>query len=70
MSEEQVEQTAIGSLMSHLVELRDRVVRMVVAVLAIFLCLFYWANDIYIFLAEPLTRHPLEGATMIAIDVA
>ena len=70
MSEEENEQTAIGSLMSHLVELRDRVVRMVVAVLAIFLCLFYWANDIYIFLAEPLTRHLPEGATMIAIDVA
>lgn len=70
MSEEDTEQTGIGSLMSHLVELRDRVVRMVLAVLAIFLCLFYWANDIYIFLAEPLTRHLPEGANMIAIDVA
>jgi sec-independent protein translocase protein TatC len=64
------EESAIGSLMSHLVELRDRVVRMVVAVLAIFACLFYWANDIYIYLAAPLTRHMPEGATMIAIDVA
>jgi sec-independent protein translocase protein TatC len=70
MSEEDSEQSAIGSLMSHLVELRDRVVRMVVAVLAIFACLFYWANDIYIFLAEPLTRHLPEGSNMIAIDVA
>jgi sec-independent protein translocase protein TatC len=70
MSEEKTEQTAIGSLMSHLVELRDRVVRMVLAVLVIFLCLFYWANDIYIFLAEPLTRHLPDGASMIAIDVA
>jgi sec-independent protein translocase protein TatC len=43
---------------------------MVLAVLAIFLCLFYWANDIYTFLAEPLTRHLPEGANMIAIDVA
>ncbi|MDJ0778122.1 MAG: twin-arginine translocase subunit TatC [Gammaproteobacteria bacterium] len=56
--------------MSHLVELRDRVVRMVLAVLIIFLCLFYWANDIYIYLAEPLTRHLPENANMIAIDVA
>ena len=70
MSEEEAEQSAAGSLMSHLVELRDRVVRMVVAVLVIFLCLFYWANDIYVFLAEPLTRHLPEGANMIAIDVA
>jgi sec-independent protein translocase protein TatC len=70
MSEDDTEETAAGSLMSHLVELRDRVVRMVVAVLAIFACLFYWANDIYVYLAEPLTRHMPEGATMIAIDVA
>ena len=70
MSEENAEKGAIGSLMSHLVELRDRVVRMVIAVLIIFAGLFYWANDIYIYLAEPLTRHLPEGSNMIAIDVA
>ena len=70
MSEADTEQSFAGSLMSHLVELRDRVVRMVIAVLAIFACLFYWANDIYVYLAEPLTRHLPEGASMIAIDVA
>ena len=59
-----------GSLMSHLIELRDRVLRMVVSILVIFLCLFYWANDIYTYLAEPLTKHMPEGSTMIAIDVA
>ncbi|MDH3631110.1 MAG: twin-arginine translocase subunit TatC [Gammaproteobacteria bacterium] len=68
--EDNPEQSASGSLMSHLVELRDRVVRMVVAILVIFLGLFYWANDIYIYMAEPLTRHLPEGANMIAIDVA
>lgn len=71
MSEEaEPEESKAGSLMSHLVELRDRVVRMVLAVLGIFLCLFYWANDIYTYLAEPLTRHYAEDVTMIAIDVA
>jgi sec-independent protein translocase protein TatC len=70
MSEADTEESVAGSLMSHLVELRDRVVRMVIAVLGIFACLFYWANDIYIYLAEPLTRHMPEGSTMIAIDVA
>ena len=59
-----------GSLMSHLVELRDRVVRMMLAILVIFLSLFYWANEIYIYLAEPLTKHLPEGSNMIAIDVA
>lgn len=68
--EEDLEQSRAGSLMSHLVELRDRVVRMVLAVLIIFLGLFYWANDIYIYMAEPLTRHLPDNSTMIAIDVA
>lgn len=71
MSEdENLEQSKAGSLMSHLVELRDRVVRMVLAVLVLFLGMFYWANDIYVFLAEPLTRHLPDDANMIAIDVA
>ena len=71
MSEdEDLGQSKAGSLMSHLVELRDRVVRMVLAVLVFFLGMFYWANDIYVYLAEPLTRHLPEGANMIAIDVA
>ncbi|MDH3761915.1 MAG: twin-arginine translocase subunit TatC [Gammaproteobacteria bacterium] len=71
MSEaENPEEDKSGSLMSHLVELRDRVVRMVLAVLVLFMGMFYWANDIYVYLAEPLTRHLPEDANMIAIDVA
>ena len=67
---ESASEVGSGNLMSHLVELRDRVMRMVIAILAIFLCLFYWANDIYTYLAVPLTSHMPEGSTMIAIDVA
>jgi sec-independent protein translocase protein TatC len=71
MSEEDpIEEAKSGSLMSHLFELRDRVVRMVASILIIFVCLFYWANDIYSYLAEPLTAHLPEGSNMIAIDVA
>ena len=71
MSEEDtIEDAKSGSLMSHLVELRDRVVRMVTSILVIFVSLFYWANDIYTYLAAPLTRHLPEGSNMIAIDVA
>jgi len=64
-----VESSSMG-LMSHLIELRDRLLRVVIAILAIFLCLFYWANDIYTYLAGPLTQHLPEGTQMIAIDVA
>lgn len=69
-SEEELDNSTTGSLMSHLVELRDRVVRMVLAILVLFLGMFYWANDIYVYLAEPLTRHLPEDSNMIAIDVA
>ncbi|GAB4298024.1 MAG: twin-arginine translocase subunit TatC [Thiohalomonadaceae bacterium] len=55
---------------SHLIELRDRILRAVLVVLAIFLGLFYFANDIYALLAEPLLSHLPEGGSMIATEVA
>lgn len=58
------------SFVSHLLELRDRLLRMVLAVLAIFLGLFYFANDLYTIVAGPLMAHLPEGSTMVAIDVA
>ncbi len=42
-------------LFSHLIELRDRILRVVVIVMVIFLSLVYFANDIYHYLAIPLT---------------
>jgi sec-independent protein translocase protein TatC len=41
-------------LISHLVELRDRVLRAFLAVIIVFLAMVYWANDIYDFVAYPL----------------
>jgi sec-independent protein translocase protein TatC len=54
----------------HLIELRDRLLRVVLAVVVIFLALFAFANDLYTILAEPLLRHMPEGASMIATEVA
>lgn len=56
------------SLIDHLAELRDRILKSVSAVLVLFLALFYWANDIYIFVAGPLLAALPEGSSMIAID--
>ncbi|MDR2212760.1 MAG: twin-arginine translocase subunit TatC [Pseudomonadales bacterium] len=42
-------------LVSHLVELRDRLLRSVAAIFIVFLCLIAWANDIYEFVSAPLT---------------
>ena len=55
---------------SHLVELRQRLVYMVFAVLAVFIIAFPFANDIYTYLADPLMKQLPEGASMIATDVA
>ena len=57
-------------LVAHLIELRSRVLRSLIAVFVIFLPLFYFANDIYTFISEPLRAFLPEGATMIATEVA
>ncbi len=58
------------SFISHLVELRSRLLAAILSVLLIFLALFYFANDIYEALAQPLLRHLPAGTTMIATEVA
>src|SRR6266545_6727366 len=57
------------SFISHLVELRDRLLRAILAVIAVFLCLFYWAKDLYALLAKPLLAALPAGGQMIATDV-
>ncbi len=56
--------------MAHLIELRDRVLRIVVVVIAIFLVLFFFANDLYHLVSEPLLSQLPQGSTMIATGVA
>jgi len=52
--------------LSHLIELRDRLLRSVLFVLVIFAGLFYFANDIYHFIATPIMEALPEGSTMVA----
>ena len=56
--------------LSHLLELRDRLLRAVIGVLVVFVVLFPFANDLYALLAGPLTSVLPEGSSMIAIEVA
>ena len=56
--------------MSHLVELRDRLLRAVLVILFIFLALFSFSNELYSLLAEPLLIHLPTGSSMIATEVA
>jgi len=54
---------------SHLLELRDRLLRVVIVAFVIFLVLFPFANDLYTALATPLIKHLPEGTGMIATRV-
>jgi sec-independent protein translocase protein TatC len=57
------------SFMSHLIELRMRLMRSIIAVVVVLLVLFPFAKDIYALLAQPLLRVLPAGSTMIATDV-
>ncbi|MFZ3391565.1 Sec-independent protein translocase subunit TatC [Buttiauxella gaviniae] len=57
-------------LISHLIELRKRLLNSIIAVLVIFLALVYFANDIYQIVSAPLISQMPVGSTMIATDVA
>ena len=57
------------TFISHLIELRDRLLRAIVSVLLVFAALFYWASDIYMLLAQPLLASLPAGGKMIATDV-
>jgi len=57
-------------LVAHLVELRNRLLRAVLVVLAFFLGLFYFANDLYLILVEPLSILMPSDGQMIATGVA
>src|SRR5881275_285512 len=57
------------TFISHLIELRSRLLRAIVAVFIVLAALFPFAKDIYAALAKPLLRVLPQGSTMIATDV-
>ncbi|MXP67656.1 Sec-independent protein translocase subunit TatC [Pantoea sp. Aalb] len=56
-------------LISHLIELRKRLLNCIITVLIIFLVLIYFSNDIYHFIALPLIKQLPIGGNMIATNV-
>ena len=57
-------------LVTHLVELRNRLLKSVLVVLTLFLGMFYFANDLYLILVEPLSTLLPDTGNMIATGVA
>ncbi|MGA9334926.1 MAG: twin-arginine translocase subunit TatC [Rudaea sp.] len=58
------------SFMSHLIELRQRLLKATAAVLVVLLVLLPFANRLYHFIAEPLLQRLPSGSHMVAIEVA
>ncbi|MCK5668347.1 MAG: twin-arginine translocase subunit TatC, partial [Gammaproteobacteria bacterium] len=64
------DQSEAQPFVTHLIELRSRLLKGLCAILIAFLCLFYFANDIYSLVAAPLIEQLAPGSTMIATEVA
>jgi sec-independent protein translocase protein TatC len=69
MSVEEREQLAEGTLISHLVELRDRLLRAVIAIAVVFAPCAYFSRDLFTLIATPLIEKMPAGASMIATSV-
>ncbi|CAN8140017.1 sec-independent protein translocase protein TatC [uncultured Thiomicrorhabdus sp.] len=58
------------TLVQHLLDLKTSLTRGILAIIVVFLFLFPFANEIYTYIAEPLTRYLPEDTSMIATAVA
>jgi sec-independent protein translocase protein TatC len=68
MSEEP-EKLVEGTLISHLLELRDRLIRAMIAVAVAFLPCMFYSNQIFTFVATPLKEKLPKGTQLIATTV-
>lgn len=57
------------SFISHLIELRSRLMKAALVVIVVFLCLMPWAGTIYDYLALPMMQSLPQGSKMIATGV-
>lgn len=57
-------------LVAHLIELRNRLLKSVLVVLVIFIGLYFYANELYMIVSEPLRMLLPKGSSLIATEVA
>ncbi|MGJ8521395.1 Sec-independent protein translocase protein TatC [Carnimonas sp. R-84981] len=65
----QQEEQPQAPLIEHLVELRSRLIKALIAILVVFLCLYPFSNRLYVFVAEPLMSMLPAHSQMIATEV-
>jgi sec-independent protein translocase protein TatC len=69
MSAKKDEKLAEGTLISHLLELRDRLVKAVAGIFLLFIPTFIWRNQLFSLLIDPMMKVLPEGTTPIATKV-
>jgi sec-independent protein translocase protein TatC len=69
MSAEEPEKLAEGTLISHLLELRDRLMKAFLAVIIAFIPCAIYSNEIFTFVAQPLLAQLPAGSSLIATNV-
>jgi sec-independent protein translocase protein TatC len=69
MAAEEPEKLAEGTLISHLLELRDRLMKAFLAVILCFIPCAIFANELFTFIAQPLIDQLPQGASLIATNV-
>jgi len=68
-SEKTKEELAEGTLMSHLLELRDRLLKAVLALFVAFIPCAVYANELFAFIAQPLIDKLPAGSTLLTTSV-
>ncbi|MDB6089468.1 MAG: twin-arginine protein translocation system subunit TatC [Gammaproteobacteria bacterium] len=66
---EDPEKLAEGTLISHLLELRDRLIRALIGVAIVFMPCMFYSNDIFTFVSRPLIEKLPQGTSLIATSV-
>lgn len=57
------------TFISHLIELRNRIIKAGISVVVLFFCLVYWAPDIFKILSKPLIQNLPKDGKLVVIDI-
>jgi sec-independent protein translocase protein TatC len=68
-SDDKRESMAEGTLISHLLELRDRLMRAVICIALVFAPCAYYSNQLFTMLAHPLMKILPKGASMVSTNL-
>ena len=69
MAEQEPEKLAEGTLISHLLELRDRLMKAFIAIIIVFIPCAIYSNELFSFVAQPLLAQLPAGSSLIATSV-